>query len=311
MEKRIKTSGIKIPKPPQKKNRKPKLNSINKPGKLKKYKFSKTDNSSRQKVLKAYKKMQKNSSTAPLKLWLKIIGAAIFLTIVIFSVYTLSQMANGNLNLNLIDGISTDKENIISADAQSSDDGAPDTDDLLILVNRRHRLSKSYTPNLYEYGKGLYLSTAVSSDLDIMLTQASKDGIVLNIKSGYVSYEQQQETYEQTIQSYEQLYGYSNVKAEAELIHKIPDGESCEQRTGLIINIDDNGKDFSQTKEYIWLYNNCTEYGFVLRYPPDKTEYTGFEASYTMFRYVGRENAKNMRMLDMCLEQYVSYLQNR
>ncbi len=311
MEKRIKTSGIKMPKPPRKKNKKPKISNVNKISKLRIYKFSKADNSSRQKVLKAYKKMQKNSSTAPLKLWLKIIGAAIFLTVVIFSVYALSQMANGNLNLNLIEGISTDKENIISADAQSSDDSTPGNDDLLILVNRRIRLNESYTPNLYEYGKGVYLSNAVSSDLDIMLTAAKKDGISLNIKSGYVSYEQQQKTYEKTIQSYEQLYGYSNVKAEAELIHKIPDGESCEQRTGLIINIDDNGSDFSKTNEYIWLYNNCTEYGFVLRYPPDKTEYTGFEASYTMFRYVGKEYAKNMRMLDMCLEQYVSYLQNR
>ncbi len=102
MEKRIKTSGIKMPKPPRKKNKKPKISNVNKISKLRIYKFSKADNSSRQKVLKAYKKMQKNSSTAPLKLWLKIIGAAIFLTVVIFSVYALSQMANGNLNLNLI-----------------------------------------------------------------------------------------------------------------------------------------------------------------------------------------------------------------
>ena len=310
MEKRIKTSGIKIPKPPKKMNKKPKIVSADKVSKLRKYKFSKTDNSSRQKVLKAYKKMQKNSSIAPLKLWLKIIGAAIFLTVVIFSVYALYQMANGNLNLNLIEGISTDKETIISADTQNSDN-TPDTDELLILVNRRRGLNESYTPSLYEYGNGIYLSNAVSSDLDIMLTAAKKDGISLNIKSGYVSYEKQQKTYEETIQSYEQLYGYSNVKAEAEIIHKIPDGESCEQRTGLIITVDDSGGDFSKTKEYIWLYNNCTEYGFVLRYPPDKTEYTGFEASYTMFRYVGKENAKNMRMLDMCLEEYVSYLQNR
>ena len=53
---------------------------------------------------------------------------------------------------------------------------------------------------------------------------------------------------------------------------------------------------------------NCAAYGFVLRYPAEKAEDTGFSFEPWHFRYVGVENAREMTRLGMCLEEYIAYL---
>ena len=88
--------------------------------------------------------------------------------------------------------------------------------------------------------------------------------------------------------------GKSKAKAEAEALKvTLPAGQS-EWSTGLLIrfaNLD--GGDFSQSSAYKWLSDHCVEYGFVIRYPENKTEETGITAAQPqVFRYVGVENAK-------------------
>ncbi len=47
---------------------------------------------------------------------------------------------------------------------------------------------------------------------------------------------------------------------------------------------------------------HCWEYGFVLRYPNAKSEITGIIYEPWHYRYVGREAAREMTELDLCLE---------
>ena len=68
---------------------------------------------------------------------------------------------------------------------------------------------------------------------------------------------------------------------------------------------------FDETPEYRWLQRHAHEYGFVLRYPEDKSEITGIRFEPWHYRYVGREHAEKMRMLNFCLEEYVAYLDAR
>ena len=65
------------------------------------------------------------------------------------------------------------------------------------------------------------------------------------------------------------------------------------------------GVAFAGTKQHKWLLENCWDYGFILRYPEDKTEITGFVAEAWHYRYVGVEHAHIMRDEDLCLEEYI------
>lgn len=62
--------------------------------------------------------------------------------------------------------------------------------------------------------------------------------------------------------------------------------------------------DFEQTDIYQWLVEHCYEYGFILRYPSDKTAVTNHEYSSTTFRYVGEEIATKLHEQNLALEEY-------
>ena len=56
--------------------------------------------------------------------------------------------------------------------------------------------------------------------------------------------------------------------------------------------------------DYPWLLEHMADYGFILRYPEDKTEYTGFGYESWHLRYVGEEIAKVVMENNWCLEEY-------
>ena len=51
---------------------------------------------------------------------------------------------------------------------------------------------------------------------------------------------------------------------------------------------------FEKDKEAIWLKENCARFGFILRFPKDKTDITGINFEPWHFRYVGEEHAQAM-----------------
>lgn len=81
-------------------------------------------------------------------------------------------------------------------------------------------------------------------------------------------------------------------------------GNASEHRTGLGFDIWvlDNEK-----YDYAWFRQNCYKYGFILRYPSDKTKITGIIYEQWHFRYVGTEAATEMYQLGYCLEEYIAY----
>ena len=78
----------------------------------------------------------------------------------------------------------------------------------------------------------------------------------------------------------------------------------------FIFAVSDVDNSFAKTSEYKWLLKNAENYGFILRYPEDKEDKTKIAYESWHWRYVGEENAKRMNELNMCLEEYVEYLQN-
>ena len=79
-----------------------------------------------------------------------------------------------------------------------------------------------------------------------------------------------------------------------------------------------NGTNYVDTPEGQWLSENCWKYGLVFRFPKtdypvkgtaDKSYKTGVSVSLRAYRYVGKGNAAVMHTLDLCLEEYIEYLQ--
>jgi len=73
-----------------------------------------------------------------------------------------------------------------------------------------------------------------------------------------------------------------------------------------------------ETAQGKWLYENSWKYGLVFRFPTasypmegvsDKTYKTGVGTNLNIYRYVGVANAEIMTKLDLCLEEYIEYLQ--
>lgn len=59
-----------------------------------------------------------------------------------------------------------------------------------------------------------------------------------------------------------------------------------------------------------WMISHSWEYGFILRYPSDKTDITGITYAPHHFRYVGKVHAAIMHQNNFCLEEYLNYLQS-
>lgn len=64
------------------------------------------------------------------------------------------------------------------------------------------------------------------------------------------------------------------------------------------------------TGKYVWLVDNCNRFGYILRYPSEKsgiTQVSGY-GSGRVYRYVGYEHAAYMAKYHLCLEEYIDLL---
>ncbi|MNI54267.1 D-alanyl-D-alanine carboxypeptidase [compost metagenome] len=60
-----------------------------------------------------------------------------------------------------------------------------------------------------------------------------------------------------------------------------------------------------------WLQAHAWEYGFILRYPEDKTDITGIRYEPWHFRYVGLPHSLIMRDKNLTLEEYLEFLKQQ
>lgn len=82
-----------------------------------------------------------------------------------------------------------------------------------------------------------------------------------------------------------------------------------EHQSGLAVDLCDTSPAaaaFADSRVYSWLCENAHKFGFILRYPADKTDKTGHAAEPWHFRYVGRYHAERMYSSGLCLEEYLS-----
>ncbi|MGN1481800.1 M15 family metallopeptidase [Porcipelethomonas sp.] len=113
--------------------------------------------------------------------------------------------------------------------------------------------------------------------------------------------------------------GYRSVKYQQEIYDASDDKEIVAEpgfsdyHTGYSVDLnvvdeDGNSLDFDGTGDFKWFAENCYKYGFIVRFPEDKTEQTGLDYRPWHFRYVGAPHAYYMKENNLCLEEYIQQL---
>ena len=118
--------------------------------------------------------------------------------------------------------------------------------------------------------------------------------------SGYRTQEVQQEMYDDEVNQYKSQ-GYSDEEAQAEAGKWVAVPGTSEHQLGLAVDVEGATYDV-----FFWLQDNSYKYGFIFRYPGDKTELTGTVEEVWHYRYVGVEAARSMYEQGLCLEEYAA-----
>lgn len=181
---------------------------------------------------------------------------------------------------------------------------------LLRLVNKDHPLPDDYQPSLTELKNGEFsVASVVYSDLTEMFAAARAEGLSPMVCSAYRSIELQKQLFDEDVEKLMREEEISYEKAYAQIaLYTMPPGCS-EHESGLaldIVSVDNQRLDDTQedTPEQQWLHENCWKYGFILRYPKDKTDITGISYESWHYRYVGREAAKYLTENSLTLEEF-------
>ena len=76
----------------------------------------------------------------------------------------------------------------------------------------------------------------------------------------------------------------------------------------LIMHEDGTTNPFKAEGDYAWFADHAADYGFIIRYPDEKSDITGERARANTFRYVGVPHAKYITKHGLCLEEYIDEL---
>lgn len=179
----------------------------------------------------------------------------------------------------------------------------------LILVNHEHSLPENFKVELANIDSSRQFDKRAIDELKGMLLAAKKAKIGdLWAQSAYRSVERQEELFTNKVNQYKKL---GKTQEEAEMLTRqfINESNTSEHNLGLAVDFNYVNNDFEKTKVFTWLTENAEKYGFILRYRKDKEEITGVAYEPWHWRYVGVEHAEAINELDMCLEEYVQYLE--
>lgn len=187
-----------------------------------------------------------------------------------------------------------------------------DASSLWVVVNKGRALPSTYVPQglrppnvplrLGDSSPEMWLRPDAATALEAMFAAAKQSGINLMLESGYRSYSEQVTVYNGYVKD-------SGV-AQADTFSARP-GHS-EHQTGLAADIEPISRHcevdqcFENTPEGQWLATNAYKYGFIIRYPKDGQNLTGYEYEPWHVRYLGKDLAAQIHSSGQTLEQFFS-----
>lgn len=179
-----------------------------------------------------------------------------------------------------------------------------------VLVNKKYALQEDNPFQIVSY-QSLYPNCIQDGNIEIGVLSswiafrdyARDHGYFIDIESAFRTTELQQQIYE----DYKKKYGLEYVEA------YVAKPRHSEHETGLAIDIamrTESGKWVTNFDEaflecHQFLKENCAQFGFILRYPENKEEITGYHYEPWHFRYIGNEIVcKYIMENHLCLEEY-------
>lgn len=187
-----------------------------------------------------------------------------------------------------------------------------DTSDRTMLINKYHGLPENYEPEElivtpspctigFHYSCSTndpqYVEKVAGEHFNELVEAGAQVGIKVNSIASYRTYDYQRNLYNYNYNTYGQEH--------ADLYYARP-GQS-EHNSGLAIDVTLNDMNYNEIEigpDYPWLMENMADYGFILRYPEDKTHLTGYGYESWHLRYVGKDTAQEIMNQGWCLEEY-------
>ncbi|MBR5312172.1 MAG: M15 family metallopeptidase [Clostridia bacterium] len=183
-----------------------------------------------------------------------------------------------------------------------------------MLVNQWNPIDRNYEIDLIELNNGHSIDRRAYPDLQDMMDDARAEGLKPILCSSYRSNQKQRDLFANQVNKY-LAAGLTEEEAELEAAKWVAIPGTSEHHTGLAVDIValdyqllDEGQ--QNTPEQQWLRENSYKYGYILRYPPDKSDLTGINFETWHYRYVGKEAAQEIHEKGICLEEYLAEYMN-
>ena len=179
----------------------------------------------------------------------------------------------------------------------------------LVLVNPDTPLPENYEINVKQLDNGQAVDERCYDDLQNMMDDCRSAGFSPVVCSSYRTQEKQQMLFDNQVEKWKnQGYSEDEAKMQAGKLVAVPG--TSEHQLGLALDIVDISyqlleEEQENTPSQKWLLENSWKYGFILRYPKDKTDITKISYEPWHYRYVGKKAAKEIFDAKICLEEYL------
>ena len=182
-------------------------------------------------------------------------------------------------------------------------------DPLLTLVNPWNTIPQDWKVDLVSVGNGHKVDKTCYNDLVAMLDACKAAGFRPVVRSSYRTQATQKQLYENKVNQWKG-YGYAEEEARKQAAAIVAPPGTSEHQLGWAVDLVDASYQVLNEKQATmpaqkWLMEHSWEYGFILRYPVNKSDVTGIIYEPWHYRYVGREHAKAIYESGLCLEEWL------
>ena len=175
-----------------------------------------------------------------------------------------------------------------------------ETGEYIPLVNPWNPMPEDYTPQLTVLGE-YQVDAACRDALEKMLSECREAGYECHINSAYRDVQRQQELWDEQYEEYIEA-GKSEEEAKNSTSRRVAIPGTSEHHLGLAVDLG------GSAGVYDWLETYCWQYGFIRRYPNDKTDVTGIVYEPWHYRFVGQSLAKAIFESNLTMEEYLDTL---
>ena len=191
-----------------------------------------------------------------------------------------------------------------------------DGDKYLVLINKQNKVGAELVPSplvkVKDTHKDIELEATVARALEAMFIEMRACGYGdVFVTSAYRSHSYQTWLFNYYIEEEKSAdRTLTDAEARERVLHYSAAPGTSEHQSGLAVDLMTNGmreldESFATYPVYTWLLDNAWKFGFVLRFPSDKTDVTGYDYEPWHYRFVGRENAYAMWKDGLCLEEFL------